>query len=243
MISVERSGPRFIDGPRARASFVVCAALFAALAGAHAYHARALSVFSRHPLDAVWAANETRAAYALYAGELGLSALALFALSRWSAAVQRFAVGGAPWFAHSARRAVFSWWIPFVHAVLPYWVLADAYEAMDPSALPEPAARPREDGAVGYRSPLVGPEGARVEVSRPPLRAFWACWLLSTVLARAAEAYGLRFEDPAHLASAAAVRSVAALVTAVALLLASRSAVAFDLAARERVRREDGLAP
>jgi hypothetical protein len=89
----------------------------------------------------------------------------------------------APPLTWTARQACWSFFIPFVNLVRPYQVIRDLHDRLAPDGVPEPAPRPRADGAGGYR---------RVEMEKAPppghlpaawIGAWWAFYVLGGVAA------------------------------------------------------------
>jgi hypothetical protein len=82
----------------------------------------------------------------------------------------------------SRREAVAAFFIPVISFVRPYLVLRDLHDQLDPGAIPEPASRPRFDGASGYRD-------VPLEIAPPPralphasIGAWWALFMAQQLL-------------------------------------------------------------
>ena len=84
----------------------------------------------------------------------------------------------SPPLAWTASQAVWGFFIPFVNLARPYQVLRDLHDVLAPDGVPEPAPRPRLDGASGYRK-------IEMEVPPPPAKlphasigAWWAFYVI-----------------------------------------------------------------
>ncbi len=83
----------------------------------------------------------------------------------------------------SASDAVWGFIIPFVSLVRPYQVVRDLHDQLDPDAVPEPAPRPRLDGA-GYRDVPMEKAPPPRTLPHASIGAWWALFIFDPILDR-----------------------------------------------------------
>jgi hypothetical protein len=120
--------------------------------------------------------------------ELALLVLTGVLFLRWLSLMVKVArdLQVSPPLTWTPSQAVWGFFIPFVNLMRPYQVLRDLHDALTPEGVPEPAPRPRLDGASGYR---------KIEMETPPppaklphasIGAWWAFYVLGGLVERAA---------------------------------------------------------
>lgn len=185
--------------------------------------------------------------------QLGLLLVTGVLFLRWLAKTVTAArtMVGEPHLPWTASQAVWGFFIPFANLVRPYRVMRDLRDRLDPEGVPEPAPRPKLDGAAGYR---------RVEMKRAPppaplphasIGAWWGLYLFGSVLDRAVA--GTTGTSASALISNRRVIMLASAVEIGAAVLAVLMVRAIDGRLAERYRRvrhaskaelrEWGLAP
>jgi hypothetical protein len=82
----------------------------------------------------------------------------------------------------SPREAVWSFFLPVISIVRPYHVIRDLHDQLAPDAVPEPAARPRFDGAGDYRSVPLEKAPPPVTLPHASIGAWWALFIVHQLL-------------------------------------------------------------
>jgi hypothetical protein len=96
----------------------------------------------------------------------------------------------SPPLAWTPSQAVWGFFIPFVNMVRPYQVLRDLHDALDPAGVPEPAPRPRLDGAAGYRKVELEKAPPPAKLPHASIGAWWALYILGGIVGRSAASNG-----------------------------------------------------
>ncbi len=103
-------------------------------------------------------------------------------------------------------KAVWSFFIPFVSLYQPYQVVRDLHDQLAPDGVPEPAPRPRMDGAGGYRSVAVEKAPPPRTLPHASIGAWWGLFVAERMLSSfTGESVGV---FPRALAIAAALLAV-----------------------------------
>lgn len=92
----------------------------------------------------------------------------------------------SPPLAWTPSQAVWGFFIPFVNLVRPYQVLRDLHDRLDPEGVPEPAPRPRLDGAGGYRKVEVVRAPPPAKLPHASIGAWWALYIIGGLVQRGA---------------------------------------------------------
>lgn len=141
----------------------------------------------------------------------------------------------SPPLAWTASQAVWGFFIPFVNLARPYQVLRDLHDVLAPDGAPEPAPRPRLDGASGYR---------KIEMEKPPpparlphasIGAWWAFYVIGGLVERGAAS--MDEKGIAALVSSRTVSMISDAFDIVSAGLAIMVVVAISARLAERQRR------
>lgn len=84
----------------------------------------------------------------------------------------------SPHLSWTPSAAVWGFFLPFVNLVRPYQVLRDLHDRLDPAGVPEPAPRPRLDGAGGYRKIELEKAPPPAKLPHASIGAWWALYLI-----------------------------------------------------------------
>lgn len=87
-------------------------------------------------------------------------------------------------------QAVWGFFIPFVNLVRPYQVLRDLHDVLEPAGVPEPAPRPRLDGAAGYRKVELEKAPPPAKLPHASIGVWWALYILGGIVGRGASRSG-----------------------------------------------------
>ena len=92
----------------------------------------------------------------------------------------------SPPLAWTASQAVWGFFIPFINLTRPYQVLRDLHDVLAPDGVPEPAPRPRLDGASGYRKIEMEKAPPPAKLPHASIGLWWAFYLLGGLVSRVA---------------------------------------------------------
>ncbi|KYF92845.1 hypothetical protein BE17_01195 [Sorangium cellulosum] len=84
----------------------------------------------------------------------------------------------------TSRDALLSFFIPLFNFVRPYQLMRDLHDHLSPDGVPEPAPRPRMDGAGGYRHVAMEKAPPPRALPHASIGAWWALFLLPQLLSR-----------------------------------------------------------
>jgi hypothetical protein len=104
---------------------------------------------------------------------IGATAVTFLLWLSWTMTLSaKISTTAIPW---TNKKAVWSFFIPFVNLVQPYLVLRDLHDQLAPDGVPEPAPRPRMDSPGGYRSVAMEKAPPPRTLPHASLGAWW--WL------------------------------------------------------------------
>ena len=124
--------------------------------------------------------------------EIGMLLLTGVLFLRWLAQAVKAArdLQVSPPLAWTPSQAVWGFFIPFVNMVRPYQVLRDLHDVLDSAGIPEPAPRPRLDGAAGYRTVELEKAPPPAKLPHASIGAWWALYILGGIVGRGASSNG-----------------------------------------------------
>lgn len=178
---------RVVSEAHGRAVWAVRALFATAIASVYVIAAMAWQSALGDPSNGIWQRDRASSVFdGLVHPLLRLLTAALFL--RWLARTVTAArdLTFSPPLTWTASKAVWGFFIPVINFYRPYQVMRDLHDRLAPDGVPEPAPRPRMDGAGGYR---------RVEMEKaPPKRAlphasigaWWGLYLFGGLTAQGA---------------------------------------------------------
>jgi hypothetical protein len=84
----------------------------------------------------------------------------------------------------TATSPIVGFLVPFLNFVRPYQIVRDLHDQLAPDGVPEPAPRPRTDGAGGYRASALEKAPPPRALAPASIGAWWAFFLLSHFVGR-----------------------------------------------------------